>query len=114
MSKTETIKYALKNRSALGLHEVDTESLREAGCWDKILVLPEPLNERLTYLGDALVQSVKPKDDKLRFVMGRLCQSLSYMLNSASWREGELHEFDLDEIKRKLGSLAELEQTDDE
>jgi len=50
------------------------------------------------------VQSLtrSPQDDRLRSTVGQLAQALSYMLNSTSWQDGELHEFDLGEIKRKL------------
>ena len=75
---------------------------------DRVCVLPENINERLSYLADVLVQAVtrQPKDDQLRFVVGRLCQSLSYVMNSASWRDGVLHDFDRAEVERKLGRLT--------
>ena len=103
----ESIRYALENRTAILPVEVDEKSLREAGCWDHVCVLPDQFDDRVRYLGDALVQSLtrSPKDDNLRLLVGTLCQSLSYVLNSTSWQDGELHDFDLDEIRRKLSSL---------
>lgn len=104
----EEIKYAMENRIAIRPDQVSEASLLEAGCSDRVVVLPEQFNDRVRYLGDVLVQMCtrKPKDDKLRFAVGQLCQSLSYMLNSASWRDGELHDFDLDELRRKVGRLG--------
>lgn len=100
----DEIKRMVQNRVSFSLNEISEETLRDAGCWERVFVLPEPFNERVSYLGGALVQMTtrKPEDDKLRSVVGKLCQSLSYILNSASWREGELHDFDLDELQRKL------------
>ena len=91
-------------------------NLRAAGCLDRVCLLPKPLNERLSYLGDALVQMVRDasKDTDLRFVVGRLCQTLSYMLNSTSWREGKLHSFDVDEVRRKVKILTQLKSGGEE
>ncbi|MCA9265371.1 MAG: hypothetical protein KDA60_16035 [Planctomycetales bacterium] len=108
MVSVEDIKYALEKRIGLPPGDLDAVSLREAGCMDRVCVLPENINERLSYLADVLVQAVtrQPKDDQLRFVVGRLCQSLSYVMNSASWRDGVLHDFDRAEVERKLGRLT--------
>lgn len=108
MSKIDEIKYAMENRLSLPPDQVDEASLRAAGCMGRVFLLPEPFNERASYMGDVLVQMVtrKPKDDDLRFVVGQLCQALSYTLNSTSWRDGKLHDFDLDEIRRKVGRLG--------
>ena len=98
------IEYALNNRVSINPDDVCRSVLREAGCQDRVFVVPEDFADRVSYLGDVLVQMLTrhPKDGELRIVAGRLCQSLSYLLNSSSWRDGELHDFDADEIGRKL------------
>ena len=61
---------------------------------------------------DVLVQSVNTesvKDDRLRLVVGRLCHAMSYMINSCSWHEGELHDFDYREIQSKLSPFIRVE-----
>lgn len=76
---------------------------------DRVCVLPEQFNERMSYLADVLVQSIRStsvKDDRLRSTIGQLSQALSYMMNSASWRDGELHEFDEIELQSKLGRFV--------
>lgn len=102
------IRYAMQNRQTVSPDDLTAAKLRSVGCMSGVCVLPEPFNERASYLADILVQMVarKPKDDDLRFVVGRLCQTLGYTLNSASWREGELHDFDLQEVRRKLQPLV--------
>lgn len=110
MTNTEQvseIKHALSKRSSIAPENVSAGALREAGCLDRVCVLPSDLNDRLSYLGDVLVQAVTrhPTDDNLRRVIGQIAQTMSYTLNSASWRDGELHDFDMDEIRRKLAFL---------
>ena len=102
------IKYALENRATVRPDQVSEAGLREAGCMDRVCVLPEQFNERARYLAEVLVQMLtrKPEDDSLRFVVGQLCQALSYTMNSASWRDGELHAFDRDEVRRKVSRLS--------
>jgi len=102
----EHIKLIMERRTSCLPSELSESALREAGCWERVAVLPESFSERASYLGDMLVQMLKPKNSELRAVVGPITQALSYLLNSASWREGELHDFDLDEIKRKLSRLA--------
>ena len=98
------IKSLCERRIGIPPEELSTAALREAGMMDHVCVLPEAHNERERYLADVLVQMFcrAPKDDRLRAVVGNLCQALSYMMNSASWREVELHDFDLQEVKAKL------------
>lgn len=105
---SEELKHSIENRLSVEPHELTEAVLREAGCFDRVCVLPAEFNERVSYLGDALVQMLckAPKDDNLRATVGKLTMALSYLLNSCSWREGVLHDFDLDELKRKLGRLA--------
>ena len=100
----EEIKYALEHRQTIDPDFVNESDLDQAGCLIRVCVLPENITERFQYLGDALVQMVRQsvKDDDLRICIGQLAQSLSYMINSASWRENTLHQFDRDELKRKL------------
>ena len=102
--KVYLIKRALSERIMIGPHEIDESSLVEAGCLNGVCVLSANYNERVSYLGDLLVQMVNrnPKDDVLRRTVGQLCRALSYTLNSTSWREDRMYDFDLDEIKRKL------------
>lgn len=105
---TEAIKFAMENRTALPPDELSAADLREAGCMEKVCVLPEQFNERIRYVGNLLVQMLtkKPEDDDLRFVVGQVSQTLSYILNSTSWQDEKLHDFDLDEIRRKVGRLG--------
>lgn len=71
-----------------------------------VCVLPKDFMERVSYIGNLLSQMTMDskgiKDDQLRLVAGKLCQAVSYMLNSCSWRDGELHDFDYEELRRKL------------
>ncbi len=85
------------------------KALREAGCMSTVCALPEDINERARFLANVLVQMMgMPKtDDTLKPIVGQLCQALSYMVNSASWRDGELHEFDRLELKRKLARFGD-------
>ena len=103
----EEIKQAMQNRRGLHLEELTTEALREAGCMDVVMAIPKDFMERTSYIGNLLAQMTMDnkgvKDDRLRLVVGQLCQALSYMMNSCSWREGELHDFDLMELQSKLG-----------
>lgn len=104
----EQIKYSVENRSAVLPEQVTSAELRAAGYSERVCILPGDFNERASYLGDVLVQMLtrSPADDNLRATVGKLTMALSYMLNSCSWREGVLHDFDLDELKRKLGRLV--------
>lgn len=104
---SEQIKYAMENRQSIEPEGVTREMLREAGCDDRVCVLPEKYNDRVSYLGDVLVQITckGPKDDRLRSTVGKLTQALSYLINSTSWQEGELFDFDQMELQRKLEPL---------
>lgn len=104
------IRYAVENRVTVYPEGITKESLREAGCAERVAILPREYKDRMSYLADVLVQSVDSKtvkDDRLRSAVGSLCQALSYMLNSCSWQEGELHDFDYAELQRKLGRFVE-------
>lgn len=105
----EAIQATMKLRAGFHLEELTEAALRQAGCLPTVAVLPEPFNERVRYLGDLLVQMVvksKCGDDRLRHTVGTLAQSFSYLLNSSSWADGTLHEFDKDELSRKLRHIA--------
>lgn len=103
----ELLKHLVQKRTTFELQELTTSLLLEADCWERVLVVPNNFCDRTSYLADVLVQMVrKPKNDNLRHVVGQLTQSLCYLLNSASWREDEMHDFDLNEIRRKLGRIA--------
>lgn len=74
-----------------------------------MFLLPEGFNNRASYMADVLVQMLgmgSPVKGDLRLVSGVLCQTLSYLVNSKSWRDGELHDFDLEEIRRKVGRIT--------
>jgi hypothetical protein len=100
----EEIKYAMDNRHGVYPDQLTREALREAGCSELVCILPNDFNERVSYLGNTLTQMLtrSPKDDRLRATVGQLCQALSYMLNSRSWLDGELHDFDYMELQTKL------------
>lgn len=104
----DEIRAAMENRRGLYPEQVTRDGLREAECWELVCVLPKDFDERIRYLGNTLVQMMTRTqvDDQLRATVGELCRALSYMLNSSSWRDGTLHEFDRDELKRKLGRFA--------
>ena len=101
---TDYIKWALKERASVEVAVVTGDALRAAGCWDRVAVLPKGTNDRFRYLGDLLVQMVRSAktDAPLRSAVGTLTQSLSYLLNSQSWTDGKLHDFDEQELRRKL------------
>ena len=108
MTTVEDIKYALGKRLSVRPEDVDGESLRKAGCQDRVFLLSKDFNERASYMADVLVQMLgtgSPVKGDLRFAAGTICQALSYLVNSQSWREGELLDFDRDEIRRKLRPL---------
>ena len=104
----EQIKSRMDSHASFALDELTEAALREAGCLERVAVLPEQFNERVRCLGNLLVQMLTktPEDGQLRGMVGTLAQSLSYMLNSASWRDGVLHDFDAHELKRKLQRFA--------
>lgn len=102
----EGVKYVLQNRTTVEPYLLTAEVLKEAGCLERVCVLPIEYKERMSYLADVLVQSLSRssnvKDDRLRATIGQLSQALSYMMNSCSWQEGQLHDFDYEELQRKL------------
>lgn len=104
----DEVRAAMEHRRGMCPDQLTRDGLREAGCSELVCVLPKDFDERIRYLGNTLVQMLTRTkvDDQLRATVGELCQALSYMLNSSSWRDGELHEFDRDELKRKLGRFA--------
>jgi len=90
------------------LEELGRDSLRDAGCLQTVMVLPADFNERVRILGNMLAQMASKEiaDDSLRMLAGKLSHAFSYLLNSHSWQSKTLFDFDLEEIKRKLGRLA--------
>ena len=104
----QEIKQAMQDRRGFYPDELTREVLRQSGCLEQVCLLPSDFNERISYLGNMLAQMVtrSKSDDRLRATVGQLAQSLSYMLNSCSWREGELHDFDYAELQRKLGRFV--------
>lgn len=110
----DEIKHAMENRHSVHPDQVDAASLRAAGCKDRVFLLPEGFNERASYMADVLVQMLgigSPITGDLRFASGVICQSLSYLVNSASWRDGELHDFDRNNISRKLSPLVSRKES---
>ena len=107
MFTAEEIKLLMQEHSAMWLHELSTEALREAGCMDQVAVLPKDFNERARYLANVLVQmlSRKPEDERLRATVSMLTQALSYLMNSTSWQDQVLYDFDSANLKRKVQYL---------
>jgi hypothetical protein len=107
----QDIKYSMDNHTTVE-PGVDPEILREAGCLDRVCVLPKDFNDRVQYLGNMLVQMLTktPKEDELRATTGSIAQTLSYLLNSSSWQDGTLHWFDRDEVCRKLSRFNKGQQ----
>lgn len=106
---SEQIRYAMESRASVDPDEITKDELRAAGCLNRVCVVLDNFNERVSYLGGVLVQMLcgaKNYDYRLRSTVGKLCQSLSYILNSSSWKDGELYDFDLDELRRKLRSFG--------
>jgi len=108
-SDVEELKNAVERRVGVLPDNLTEASLREAGLQGRVFLLPEGFNERARYMADVLVQMLgigSPVEGDLRMASGVLCQALSYLVNSSSWRDGELHNFDLDEIRRKVRRLG--------
>lgn len=105
-ASVEEIKKSLETRRGFDPSRLTEELLKEAGCLSVVCVLPKDFMERVSYIGNLLSQMTMDskgiKDDQLRLVAGKLCQAVSYMLNSCSWRDGELHDFDYEELRCKL------------
>ena len=108
----ESIRSRVDGRYTFDLSELSSEALKEADCWDRVLVVPNDTDLRFSYLADSLVQMTNSaansssKDTDLRYAVGQICQALSYVANSASWREGTLLDFDLEELRGKLHRLG--------
>ena len=104
-AQVDSIKASVERHYGLHPEKITAEALKKAGCMTTVVALPADSRERLAYLGNVLVQATgigsEIKGD-LRFVVGTICAALTYLFNSQSWRDGELHDFDRDEIRRKL------------
>ena len=106
---TEELRYSLENRLGVSPDELRGADLRAAGLSDRVFLLPNNFNDKASYMAGVLVQMFgvgSPVTGDLRMVAGVLCQSLSYLMNSTSWAAGELHGFDLSEIRRKVNRLG--------
>ncbi len=108
----EMLKDAVKDHNGLyisQLSELDEKCFKEAGVDRIVALLPLDKNERLRYLGNILVQLIFNnkdfKEKRLGFYLGQQAQALSYLLNSFSFRNGEIEEFDKFEISNKLKHL---------
>ena len=86
--------------------EVNLDLLHEAECLSYLVVLPKDFNKRTQYLGNLLAQMCLAHKGELRMDLGRIAAALSYLLNSTSFREGKYHDYDKQEIKRKLRGLT--------
>ena len=86
----------------------------EAGLWpDKVFLLPSDPKARMQMMGNLFVvmmrmlydapQPTIPLDDALRKELKNIASSLSYLMNSASFRSGILHDFDRFELDSRLG-----------
>lgn len=105
----EELKYSVEHRLGVVPDKIDEAMLREAGLDGRVFLLPKKFDERVRYMADMLVQMLgvgSPIKGDMRLTSGILCQALSYLINSSSWRDGELHDFDLDEIRRKVARLG--------
>lgn len=100
----DDIKSRMERHSGIYPEELTVAALREAGCMSTVMMLPEGFNDRVRYLGNLLVQMTRDVkcDESLKYRFGALSQAMSYLLNSTSWSDGELHDFDAKELKRKL------------
>ena len=82
------------------------ETIYEAGFDVFCFLLPRKRIDRITYLGNMLVQlclsegSIKNKNLGLYLI--QISSALSYLINSTSFEAGEMKDFDMAEIKRKL------------
>ena len=73
MASVEEIRYSVEHRRTIEPEGITEENLRNAGCLERVAVLPKDYKERMSYLADLLVQSVNSqsvKDDRLRLMVG--------------------------------------------
>lgn len=90
-----------------GIHpeNLDPEAMEEAGCDYNVALIPKDYGQRLRQFGNLLAQMClnhKLKDPKLRMELATIAASLSYLINSSSFRDGEYHAFDEAEVSAKL------------
>lgn len=109
LATVEDLKRSLESRGSVDPRTLDPVVLDEAECLGRVALLPKDMDDRTRYFANVLVQMFgvgsHVKDDQTRFVIGRLGQAMTYLVNSSSWRHGELHDFDRDEIRRKLSAI---------
>jgi hypothetical protein len=107
--QSDRIKHAIRERRGMYLSELTPEALSDAECMFTVAPLPDDYDSRLRYLGDLLAQMAlnhKVADAKLKLHLCSIAAAFSYLLNSSSYRDGELHGFDADELARKLRPVA--------
>jgi len=100
-----SIKDALRSRNGVDCDNLTAEDLYDAGCVYFVAPLPKDFQKRVQYLGDLLAQMAlnhPVKDDQLRMVLRSIATAFSYLLNSTSYQEGTLRNFDAVEISQKL------------
>lgn len=103
------IHYALKNHVGVYPDDVSTETLREAGCMDTLMPLPDRYEDRISHIGNLLAQmcnGVRGKDEKLIMDLRIISSSLSYLINSASFQDGQYFDFDQSVINTRLRRLV--------
>jgi len=105
MKTAEEIIEALKTHAGLYPGEVTNDSLREAKCELFMMPIPEDFNSRISHIGNLLAQmcnNVRHKDDRLLLDLKTISSTLSYLINSSSFRDGEYFEFDKSLVNKRL------------
>ena len=110
----EEVRRRVESRVPIGLREwvESTQAISEAGFDpDACLLVSQNFKKRAQYLGDVVAQmfmrqEAKSGDEGLAAELGALAQAFSHLLNSASFRDGKLHDFDKLEIARKLRRIV--------
>lgn len=101
---------------SISLKEVNEhqKEIEADGLWhDRLFLLPADTKERMQMLGNLFVgmmrnlyscpySSAVPMNDAMRIELKSLATTLSYLMNSSSFRDGVLHDFDRLEIDTRL------------
>ncbi len=103
---SEEIKQKVQQRTGFDPEKLSIEELKNAEMLPAVLVLPKNLDERASVLADVLAGMVANKSGRVREFVGSIAHALSYATNSASWRDDELHDFDLWELQDKLARFS--------
>ena len=111
---SEDVQHLWQDHRPLSLREFaeSTSAIEAAGFNpDVFFLVAKDFKQRVRYFGNVLVQMAlrEPfqKDDRLMVEIRVLTQALSYLLNSSSFEDGKLHDFDKKEIDRKLSREEE-------